>query len=92
MNRLLRRVPGRYRDQVPPEIPELWREPARLRVLLASVVVFIVIPLALGAASRIALLRIKGREWFERRFLPAFGLRGGSLGRTGRGWGFAWPG
>lgn len=42
------------------------------RVLLLSVVVFIVIPLALGAASRVALLRAKGREWFERRFLPAF--------------------
>ena len=41
-------------------------------VLLASVVVFIVIPLALGAASRLALLRIKGRQWFEERFLPAF--------------------
>ena len=42
------------------------------RVLLLSVVVFIVIPLALGALSRIALLRLKGKEWFEGRFLPAF--------------------
>jgi len=42
------------------------------RVLLLSVIVFIVVPLALGAASRAALLRFKGREWFERRFLPAF--------------------
>jgi len=41
-------------------------------VLLLSVVVFIVIPLALGAASRVLLLRAKGREWFEGRFLPAF--------------------
>jgi ACR3 family arsenite transporter len=41
-------------------------------VLLASVVVFIVIPLALGALSRVALLRLKGAAWFERRFLPAF--------------------
>lgn len=41
-------------------------------VLLLSVVVFIVIPLALGAASRVLLLRTKGREWFETRFLPAF--------------------
>jgi len=41
-------------------------------VLLLSVVVFIVIPLALGAASRVLLLRAKGKEWFERRFLPAF--------------------
>jgi ACR3 family arsenite transporter len=41
-------------------------------VLLASVVVFIVIPLALGAVSRAALLRLRGKEWFEGRFLPAF--------------------
>jgi ACR3 family arsenite transporter len=41
-------------------------------VLWLSVVVFIVIPLALGAASRVVLLRTKGSEWFERRFLPAF--------------------
>jgi ACR3 family arsenite transporter len=41
-------------------------------VLAASVVVFIVVPLALGAASRALLLRRRGREWFERRFLPAF--------------------
>lgn len=42
------------------------------RVLLLSVAVFIVIPLALGAASRVMLLRTKGRAWFEGRFLPAF--------------------
>jgi arsenite transporter len=41
-------------------------------VLLLSVVVFIVIPLVLGAGSRSVLLRVKGREWFEGRFLPAF--------------------
>jgi len=41
-------------------------------VLLLSVVVFIVIPLVLGAASRVLLLRAKGKEWFDRRFLPAF--------------------
>jgi arsenite transporter len=41
-------------------------------VLLASVVVFIVIPLVLGAGSRLLLLRLKGRAWFEQRFLPAF--------------------
>ncbi len=43
-----------------------------LRVLLLSVVVFIVIPLALGALSRVVLLRLRGRQWFEKRFLPAF--------------------
>ena len=42
------------------------------RVLLLSVVVFIVIPLALGAVSRVLLLRAKGSAWFEERFLPAF--------------------
>lgn len=31
-------VPVRYRDQVPPEIPALWRSPERLSVLLASTV------------------------------------------------------
>jgi len=41
-------------------------------VLLLSVVVFIVIPLTAGALSRVVLLRVRGREWFERRFLPAF--------------------
>lgn len=42
------------------------------RVLLYSVVVFIVIPLALGAISRIILIQRKGREWFEKVFLPFF--------------------
>ena len=41
-------------------------------VLLLSVAVFIVIPLTAGALSRVVLLRVRGREWFERRFLPAF--------------------
>jgi len=42
------------------------------QVLLYSVVAFIVIPLALGSVSRVVLLRSKGREWFERVFLPFF--------------------
>jgi len=41
-------------------------------VLLYSVLVFIVIPLALGTASRALLLRRKGTDWFENRFLPRF--------------------
>ncbi len=41
-------------------------------VLLYSVLVFIVVPLALGTASRTLLLRSKGRAWFEERFLPRF--------------------
>jgi ACR3 family arsenite transporter len=42
------------------------------QVLLYSVVAFIVIPLALGSISRVALLRARGREWFEDVFLPFF--------------------
>src|SRR4029077_17291209 len=41
------------------------------RVLLYSVLIFVVIPLALGAVSRAALIRRNGREWFE-RFLTRF--------------------
>jgi ACR3 family arsenite transporter len=41
-------------------------------VLLYSVVAFIVIPLALGTLSRMALIRIKGKAWFEARYLPFF--------------------
>jgi ACR3 family arsenite transporter len=41
-------------------------------VLLYSVGIFIVIPLALGSSSRAILLRSKGEQWFERRFLPFF--------------------
>ena len=39
-------------------------------VLLYSVIAFIVIPLALGSASRLWLMRVRGREWFEGVFLP----------------------
>jgi ACR3 family arsenite transporter len=42
------------------------------QVLLYSVVAFIVIPLALGSASRVLLIRSRGREWFERVYLPFF--------------------
>ncbi|UCE87200.1 MAG: ACR3 family arsenite efflux transporter [Deltaproteobacteria bacterium] len=41
-------------------------------VLLYSVLLFIVVPLALGSVSRIVLLRRKGTGWFENRFLPSF--------------------
>jgi arsenite transporter len=40
-------------------------------VLLDSVLVFVVVPLVLGSASRVLLVRLKGVEWFERRLLPA---------------------
>jgi ACR3 family arsenite transporter len=41
-------------------------------VLLYSVAIFIVVPLALGSLSRVWLLRRRGVAWFEGRFLPAF--------------------
>lgn len=42
------------------------------QVLVTSVVVFIVIPLAAGWATRAALLRSHGQAWFDREFLPRF--------------------
>jgi len=42
------------------------------KVLITSVVVFIVIPLAAGWLTRTALLKSHGREWFEQKFLPKF--------------------
>jgi ACR3 family arsenite transporter len=41
-------------------------------VLLLSVLVFVVVPLVLGSASRAFFLRAKGAAWFESRLLPAF--------------------
>ena len=41
-------------------------------VLLTSVIVFIVVPLALGVLSRIFLIRSRGATWFEQTFLPRF--------------------
>ena len=43
-----------------------------IEVLVYSVLIFIVVPLALGSASRALLLRARGPEWFEARFLPLF--------------------
>ena len=42
------------------------------KVLVTSVVVFIVLPLAAGALSRHLLLKSRGKDWFERDFLPRF--------------------
>jgi len=42
------------------------------KVLMASVVVFIVIPLTAGWLTRTLLLRSRGKEWFENNFLPKF--------------------
>jgi ACR3 family arsenite transporter len=41
-------------------------------VLLYSVLIFVVIPLAAGSISRSVLIRKKGEEWFSKRFLPTF--------------------
>jgi ACR3 family arsenite transporter len=41
-------------------------------VLIWSVAVFIVIPLALGSVSRHVLMRLKGRAWFEGTYLTFF--------------------
>ena len=43
-----------------------------VKVLIYSVITFIVIPLVLGTLSRTFLLRAKGVEWFESRFLAFF--------------------
>jgi ACR3 family arsenite transporter len=42
------------------------------KVLITSVVVFIVIPLVAGYLTRTVLVKSRGIEWFETRFLPMF--------------------
>src|SRR5581483_3740552 len=42
------------------------------RVLVYSVVIFVVIPLALGILSRTVLTRTRGREWFDERYVARF--------------------
>ncbi len=42
------------------------------KVLITSVVVFIVIPLAAGWLTRMILLKSHGKDWFEQKFLPKF--------------------
>ena len=42
------------------------------RVLLYSVIAFIVVPLVTGAILRAWLIRRRGKEWFERELLPRF--------------------
>ena len=41
-------------------------------VLLYSVLIFVVVPLALGSLSRAWLVRRRGSDWFTNRLLPAF--------------------
>jgi ACR3 family arsenite transporter len=43
-----------------------------VKVLIYSVITFIVIPLGLGSVSRTLLVRAKGIEWFEKRYLAFF--------------------
>jgi len=42
------------------------------KVLITSVVVFIVVPLTAGWLTRTALLKSRGKDWFEKSFLPKF--------------------
>jgi arsenite transporter len=42
------------------------------KVLITSVVVFIVIPLTAGWITRTTLLQSHGKDWFEKNFLPKF--------------------
>ncbi len=42
------------------------------KVLITSVVVFIVVPLTAGWLTRTLLLKSHGKEWFEKNFLPKF--------------------
>jgi ACR3 family arsenite transporter len=42
------------------------------QVLLTSVIVFIIIPLAAGALSRVTIIKTKGLRWFDSSFLPIF--------------------
>jgi arsenite transporter len=42
------------------------------QVLLWSVLLFVVVPLALGSTTRAILIRARGRTWFESRYLPFF--------------------
>jgi ACR3 family arsenite transporter len=41
-------------------------------VLVYSVLIFVVVPLALGSLSRAWVIRRKGEQWFRERFLAAF--------------------
>ncbi|MBI2089535.1 MAG: ACR3 family arsenite efflux transporter [Deltaproteobacteria bacterium] len=40
-------------------------------VLVYAVILFIVIPLAAGSLTRASLVRTRGLEWFDKKFLPA---------------------
>lgn len=42
------------------------------KVLITSVIVFIVIPVVAGSVTRSVLLKTRGQNWFEKSFLPRF--------------------
>ncbi len=42
------------------------------KVLVTSVVIFIVIPLTAGWLTRTAFLKLRGQDWFDQQFLPKF--------------------
>lgn len=44
--------------------------PVRMADIFESVMVYLGIPFAAGVLSRVALIPLKGREWFEKKFLP----------------------
>ncbi|WP_049927519.1 arsenic resistance protein [Halopiger goleimassiliensis] len=44
-----------------------------LDVLVESVVFVLVVPLVVGAAVRVALIRLRGKRWFTRQFVPFLG-------------------
>jgi len=44
--------------------------PIPWQALLLSITIYVALPLAAGYASRRVIIASKGREWFERRFLP----------------------
>ncbi len=45
--------------------------PVSVGEILASVLLYLGVPFAAGAASRILITRRRGAEWYEKRFLPA---------------------
>ncbi len=44
--------------------------PVRMMDIFWSVMVYLGIPFAAGVLSRVILIRLKGREWFDKKFLP----------------------